>query len=166
MDNEQIISNNNRYFKIISYIVSIMIITALAGCSGTYGGLKRDKQIFEAFENNQLSEDYKYFYNAVNNQTYAVLGIDPKYRLESKLWREVDPNTEEFRKLTNRLWEDFDYTPYGATLHDPTGNKVGVWYSSVYFASLKFYGDEIEVLMDTPYLWGPEGGSGIRLRAP
>ena len=159
MNNEQIISNNNRYLKIISYLVSIMIITVLAGCSGTYGSFKRDKQVFEAFENNQLSEDYKYFHKGVNNTTYAILGIDSKYRLESQFWREVEPNTEEFRKLTSGIWQDFHFYTYGANLFDPTGNKAGVWFSSIYVVSIKFYEDnKIEVFLDTPYLWGPGGG--------
>ena len=157
----------NTLSKYCIYAVTLIILIGIAGCAGNYGNLKRDKQVFEVFENNQLSEDYKYFYNGVNNQTYAIVGIDPKYRLESQLWREVEPNTEEFGKIANRLWEDFDYYPYGATLFDPAGNKVGVWYSSVYFARLKFYEDnQIEVLMDTPYLWGPDGGNGIGIRIP
>jgi hypothetical protein len=147
--------------------VSIIIITGLAGCSGTYGSFKRDKQVFEAFENNQVSKDYKYFYNGQHNQTYAVLGIDPKYMLESKFWREVEPNTEEFRKLTSRIWEDYNYYTYGANIFDPTGTKMGIWYSSVYVATVKFVGDnEIEVMMNTPYLWGPDDGGVGGFRSP
>lgn len=95
--------NRNTLLKYLFYAVALIILTGLAGSSGTYGSFKRDKQVFEAFENNQVSKDYKYFYNGQHNKTYAILGINSEYRLESKFWREVEPNTEEFRKLTSRI---------------------------------------------------------------
>ena len=139
-----------------------MIFTVFAGCTGNFGKFNRDEQVWHAFENNQLSTDYKYFYNGHHNITYAILGLDPKYRLESKFWREIEPNTEEFRGLASRLWEDYDRYRYGANLLDPTGNKIGVWYSSVYVASIRFYGDNrVEVRMLAPWLGGPDiDGSG------
>lgn len=148
------------------YAVAVVIITVIAGCTRNYGGFNRDEQVQQAFESNQLSTDYSYFYNGHHNLTYAILGIDPKYKLESPFWRKVEPNTAEFRQLMSRIWEDYDRYTYGANLLDPTGNKVGVWYSSIYIASIKFYQDNhIEVMLHTPYLWGPDdrGGSDIRI---
>jgi hypothetical protein len=145
--------------------LALVILVGLAGCAGNYGKFNRDEEVWHAFENNQLRTDYKYFHNSHHNTTYAILGLDPKYRLQSKFWREVEPNTEEFRDLAIRLWEDYNRYRYGANLLDPAGTKIGVWYSSVYIASIRFYGDnQVEVNLLSPWLGGPDGqASGIRV---
>ena len=145
--------------------IAVVILTVVAGCAENYGSYHRDEQVQQAFENNQLSTDYKYFYNGQHNMIYAILGIDPKYILDSKFWRRVEPNTEEFRQLRSRIWEDYNRYTYGADLLDPAGNRVGVFYSSIYGVSIKFYeNNHIEVMLNTPFLWGPDdhGGGGMR----
>ena len=148
------------------YAVGLIILIGLTGCAGNYGSFMRDEQVAQAFKTNQLPTQYKYFYNAHHNLTYAILGIDPKYKLESQFWREVEPNTEEFKQIWSRVWEDYNRYTYGANLIDPAGNTVGVWYSAVNTASLRFYEDnEVEVLLHSPFLWGPDGedfGGGFR----
>ena len=148
------------------YSAALIVLLMLGGCAGNYGSFRRDDQVAQAFNNNQLPTQYTYYYNGHHNLTYAILGIDPKYRIESHFWREVEPNTEEFRVIWSRVWEDFNRYTYGANLLDPDGNTVGVWYSAVNTASLRFYdNNEVEVLLHTPFLWGPDGediGGGFR----
>lgn len=150
-----------------AFIPALMILIGFAGCAENYGKFNRNEQVWQAFESNQLTTDYKYFYNGHHNKTFAILGLDPKYRLESKFWREVEPNTEEFRGLASRLWEDYNRYKYGAYLLDPSGNKVGVWYSSVYIASIRFYGDnQVDVRMLSPWLGGPDISGAGDIRVP
>ena len=64
------------------------------------------------------------------------------------------------------MWADYGYSPYGAHILDPSGNKVGVWYSSIYFVAVKFLADNVIVLMpDKPFLWGPEATAADRFSA-
>lgn len=166
MNNKQLISTPKRILKIISFIVCVILFIGFTGCMGKYGKFMRDQEVYNAFENNKVSSEYKYFSNYQHNVTYAILGIDPKYKFESKMWREVEPDTEDFKKLVSRIWEDYGFYKYGANVYDPNGNKVGTWYSAVFGKTIKFLGDnQIEVMMDTPFLWGPEsGGSGGGIR--
>lgn len=166
MNNKRLIAIQKEILKVISFILCVILFTGFAGCSAKYGNFQRNKEVFSAFENIQVSPDYKYFSNHQHNVTYAIVGIDPKYKLESKFWREVEPDTEKFKKLVSRTWEDYGYYKYGANILDPTGNKIGVWYSAVVIKTIKFMGDNrIEVIINTPYLWGPEraGVTGIRV---
>ena len=167
MNDNQLIPTPKRILKIMSFIVSVFLFIGFTGCMGNYGKFIRDKEVYYAFENNTVNSEYKYFSNYQHNVTYAILGIETKYKLESKMWREVEPDTEDFKKLISRIWEDYGFYKYGANVYDPTGNKVGIWYSAVFGKAIKFLEDnQIEVMMDTPYLWGPEGnagGAGIRI---
>ena len=157
----------NSLSKYCKFACALFLIVGLVGCAGNYGKFNRDDQVWHAFENNQLNTDYNYFHNSHHNETYAIMGLDPKYRLRSKFWREVEPNTEEFRGLASRMWEDYNRYRYGANLLDSDGNKIGVWYSSVYIANISFHADnEVKVRMLSPWLGGPDDDKGGGMRNP
>jgi len=152
--------------RLILCAASIIIFMGVTGCAGKYGNFQLDQEVYYAFENNTVSSEYKYYSNYHHNVTYAILGMEPKFKLESKIWREVKPDAEEFKLFISRIWEDYGRHKYGASVLDPDGNKVGVWYSAVFGKAIKFYDDNrIEVLMDRPYLWGPDTvGTGGNIR--
>jgi hypothetical protein len=146
--------------------IVIISLTLIAGCTANYGSLKRDAEVQQAFESNQVPMDYKYYYYG-DSEPYVIFGIEPKYEMDSKLWRDVSPDTEEFKEMTRWIWEDYGYYKFGADILDPNGVKVGIMYTSIYETSVKFVGDnQIVVMPHTPFLWGPDEGrgGGIRIR--
>ncbi len=146
--------------------IVIIILTLIAGCSANYGSLKRDAEVQQAFESNQVPMDYKYYYYG-DSEPYVIFGIEPKYEMDSKMWRAVAPDTAEFKEMTRWIWEDYGYYKFGADILDPNGSKVGIMYTAIRETSVKFVGDnQIVVIPNTPFLWGPEAsrGGGIRIR--
>jgi len=78
--------------------------------------------------------------------------------MNSKMWREAAPDTEEFEKMVKAIWQDYGYYKFGADILDPNGKKVGILYSAVSETSIKFVGDnQIVVMPNSPFLWGPGG---------
>ena len=151
--------NNNRWLwsfsPVIAVVLAVMLIT---GCAGNYGSLKRDTQVQQAFEANQVPQTYKYYYYGYDTRPYAIFGIEPEYEMNSKMWREVMPDTAEFHEMTRWIWEDYGYYKFGADILDPQGKKVGVFYSAIRETSVKFVGgNQIMVMPHTPFLWGPVG---------
>ncbi len=139
--------------------ISIVMIALmlLAGCTANFGRLKRNAEVQLAFESNQVPMEYKYFYFAAS-ETYILFGIEPKYEMDSHIWREISPDTAEFKEMIRWIWEDYGYTKFGADILDPNGVKVGIIYTAIRETSVKFAGDnQIVVLYDTPFLWGPNG---------
>ena len=166
MSKIHITGNKSRAFRAVLFLFSVFIFSGLSGCGGKYGSLKRDTEVYQAFASSRVSTQFKYYYNG-HSFTYAIVGIDPRYRIESKFWRETRPDTEEFKQLTNRIWEDYGYYRYGANIFDPSGDKIGIWYSSIYNVAFKFVDDnEIVILLGTPYLWGPDDGFKGGIREP
>ena len=49
----------------------IITLTLIAGCTANYGSLKRDAEVQQAFESNQVPMDYKYYYYA-DSEPYVV----------------------------------------------------------------------------------------------
>lgn len=153
----------NRFMPISLVII---ILTLFAGCTANYGSLKWDAQVQQAFESNQVPMNYKYYYYG-DSEPYVIFGIEPKYEMDSNMWRDVSPDTAEFKEMTRWIWEDYGYYKFGADILDPQGVKVGIMYTAIRGTSVKFVGDnQIVVIPNTPFLWGPEASIGGGVRAP
>lgn len=155
------IKKNNFRTKANLFLLTFVFLISLTACAGSYGRIKRDAEVKNAFESNQVRSDYTYYYYGFDTRPYAIIGVDPKYDAGSKVWREVDPQSETFKKMTFWIWEDYGNYPYGAHILDPAGNKVGIWFSSIRIVSIKFFGENrIMVMPDTPFLRGPAVDKG------
>jgi len=144
-------------FKAGLLLVSVLI----SGCFENYGRLKHNAEVSRAFQTYQVEPDYKYYYYGRTNMPYAIVGIDRTYHMRSRVWREVDQDTEKFRKMIFWTWEDIRYAyqsnfTQGAYILDPEGKKVGIWYSGLWWAAIRFEDDRrIVVMPETPFLGGP-----------
>ena len=128
----------------------------LSGCLQNYGRLNRDADIQLAFESNQVPPEYEYFFYGNPNWPYAVMGLDRDYNLRSRIWRTVEPDTNEFSHMTRFLWADYNYYPYGANILDPQGQKIGIIYTSSWMAAVKVDKDTKTVeVMPYIFLGGP-----------
>jgi hypothetical protein len=146
---------------------ALAIVVLLAGCAANYGSLKRDPEVQQDFESQRVPPDYKYYYYGFSTRPYVVFGIEPTYKMNSRLWKEAAPDTAEFKEMIRWIWEDYGYYKFGADILDPTGKKVGVMYTAINETSVKFGNDNhIEVMPNLPFLWGPEGNIGGGARTP
>jgi len=145
----------------IPALMGIFVLALITGCAATYGSLKRNADVQQAFESNQVPQQYKYYYYGFDTRPYVIFGIDTKFKMNSKMWREAKPGTAEFKEMARWIWEDYGYYKFGADILDPQGAKVGVFYSALSGTSFKFTEDnQIMVMPDTPFLWGPETSGG------
>jgi hypothetical protein len=124
----------------------------ISGCFENYGRLKRNPEVTKAFKTNQVENDYRYYFYGRSNQPYVVVGIDREYHMESYMWREVDHTTDKFKDMIYWIWADITYyynPEMGADILDPGGKKVGLWYSGIWWAAIRFHEDNrIEVMPD------------------
>jgi len=155
--------NNNKILWAGTW--GIIILSLFVGCSGKFGSYKRDAVVKQAFESNQVPAEYKYFYYGFDTRPYAIFGVETKYEIDSRMWKEATPDTSEFQEMTRWIWEDYGYYKFGADILDPNGNKVGVLYTAINETTIKFHGDnQISIIPGTPFLWGPDGRGGVRAR--
>jgi hypothetical protein len=93
-----------------------------------------------------------------------MAGISNDYVMKSRMWREVQPDTQDFKDFISRAWGNPYYKPYdpqGAHILNPEGERVGSWYSSLRFVTVKFgENNRIALMPDTPFLGGPSADSG------
>ena len=156
MNHLQTIISGSRFSR-FCYILAMLIVSAMiSGCLEKYGRIKRNPEITRAFQSHKVEPDYKYYYYGLTNYPYAIIGIDPAYHISSKVWREIDSGTEQFEKMIDWVWGDDYYSSIsGASILSPTGEKVGIWYSSIWFVAIRFEeNNRIAVMPDTPFIRG------------
>ena len=145
--------------------VVILILILITGCAGQYGSYRRDPAVQQSFESHQVPADYKYFYYGRDNEPIVIFGVEKKYEMNSYMWKEVSADATAFRDLITWVWADYGYDIFGADILDPAGNKVGVLYTAVRETAIKFGPDnQIAVMPNTPFLWGPVADGGAYTR--
>ena len=157
MDPKHLKSPKSLFRLLLQVSICILLLTLIGGCMGNYGNYNRDSEVFEAFNNNQVPKDYRYWYYHSGSHPIAVVGVEKKYDAGSRMWREVEPNTEKFKELIKWIWEDARYYRFAARINDPSGQQVGIMYTSVREVAIKFTDDNRIIIMPhTPFLWEVE----------
>ena len=156
MNHIQLKYKSRRLFRASAIFGALFAAIVLSGCIENYGRIKRNPEITQAFQSYEVEPDYKYYYYGLPSYPYAIIGIDPAYHVNSRVWREIDPETEQFRKMVFRVWDaDHHSSITGASILSPTGEKVGLWYSSIWFVAVRFEeNNRIAVMPDTPFIRG------------
>ncbi len=144
--------------KVSAVLAVVILVLATTGCEN-YGNLQRDDALTSAFESYTLPLNFTYYYYGPDNMPYAIMGIGSSYRLESKLWQTVDLETDRFKKMIKWVWTDHNYTPSGAYIMGPGGDRIGIWYSSIDHAAISVNETQktIGVTPDKPFLRGGPG---------
>jgi hypothetical protein len=122
--------------KICSRIILLlwMALVFSGGCHyENVGGTKKSPEVAQAFKALYVYPSYRYYFLNQENDPYGVAGLESAYWIDDPAWREVDPQSEVFKKVVG-LVQSFtvpgSYTE-GYTIHDPQGMQIGVWYSSL-----------------------------------
>ena len=146
------------------FVFSLGLLTLVwaVGCSQNYGRINWDGDITRAFETNQVEPGYNFYQYTIGMQVYAIVGLDPKLEMQSRIWRKLARDTEDFKLAISRIWYN-DYQlpeePRGAVILNPDGEKVGVYFSSLHIVVIKFMpGNQVMVMPDLSLIRG--GGEG------
>ena len=90
-------------------IAMLLLWASISGCLENYGRLKHNAAVTRNFQTYQVEPNYKYYYYGRTNMPYAIIGIDRAYHMRSRIWREVDQDTEEFQNMVFWIWDDIRY---------------------------------------------------------
>jgi len=161
MNHVQLRYKDRRLLRFCAALGVLIASTILSGCFENYGRLRHNDEVTRTFQTYQVKPDYKYYYYGRTNMPYAVVGIDREYQMRSRIWREVDQDTEKFKEMVFWVWDDYRYYNQrnftkGADILDPDGKKVGIWYSGLWWAAIRFEENKrIVVMPETPFMGGP-----------
>jgi hypothetical protein len=120
--------------------VLLAVFFAVIACSmANYGSLESNPGVTQEFKAYQVLPGCKYYYRGSFSRPIAIVGINSKYRLESRLWVPIDPAAKKFRVLINKisLQANGPVEPWGFVIRDAAGKRIGVWYSAIRGATIK-----------------------------
>jgi hypothetical protein len=141
-----------------AYRIGLLALVLFVACAGNFGRIHWDENVTQAFEANQVEPGYNFYQYTVGNRVFAIVGFDPKLELQSRIWRELEADTEDFKVATSRIWDNYTQLPEyprGAVIMDPDGKKAGVYFSSIRFVSIKFKPEnQVVVMLDTSVILG------------
>ncbi len=131
--------------RLRTVIVLFFVFVALGACTmANYGKLKSDPEVARQFQAYRVLPHHNYYYRGTFGQPVAIVGIDDKYRLQSKLWLKIDPASKDFRTLIEKVSLQGGggvIQPWGFAILDAAGNRVGVWYSAIRAATIEVHED-------------------------
>ena len=102
-----------------------------ASCTSNHGRLKRSADANQLFRSYHLSPDHNYYYSGSAGKPNAILGLEKKYTLISKLWKPIEPDAQQLKKLIDNTINPSSahLHNYGAAVLGPSGEQIGIWYS-------------------------------------
>jgi len=140
-------------FFLLMAVMAIFVST-LSGCTSTYGQLQSSYEVTDAFKNNQVLTGYQYYYSGFQRMPNGIIGIDQNYRLyraSAGYWKPISMTPDVLSQWTYGMQHVYSLPPRGAWILDQNGNRVGFWYSSQYWATIKMReNNEVAVLTPKP----------------
>ena len=114
---------------------------ALTGCvqSTPSGKWARSRDGGISFENRTILPDHTYYFRGNEVTPEAIIAIDNKYTLKTRVWSRVD--------ITQKMLDDWMFwidtrlslscPHYGGFILTPDGEQAGVWYSKKLISVIK-----------------------------
>ena len=131
----------NKESILTAIVLPLTILAILTGCTaGNYGQLKSNPEARRAFEDYQILPNHKYYFRGSYNSPMAIVGIKDNYQLNLKLWVVIDPQSENFHKLIDKVSIQASGSTahtWGFTIIDQAGNDIGIWYSAIRAATIQ-----------------------------
>jgi len=141
--------NRIENYRYVVAATAITIMLFLSGCMGSYGRIKSNPDLTDAFKNNLKLPDYNYYYCGRENLPYAVVGIDPQYEFQDSVWFKIETKADVYKKAASITAWDRTWSR-GADILDPEGNRIGIWFSYYSSTSVKV-GPDNKVAVFNPY---------------
>jgi hypothetical protein len=131
--------------------ILVLIIPVLVGCTTVYGSLQNNREVTEAFNKGRIFPNYQYYYSGFERIPYGLIGIGKRYRLRSRYWQTINPDAALLGQWAYRMQHVYSLPPRGAWILDQNGNRIGVWFSSQYYTTVKLEAEnDIVVFAPTP----------------
>jgi hypothetical protein len=122
-------------FRVLaSAFALLMAAVFVAGCAmGNIMQMPLSNEVDRAFQSFESNPEYRYYFYGLENNPYAIVGIERNYRINDPDWREVDPRSDRYKKVIDliRYFPWYNNTTHGGYVVNGEGRRIGVWYSSL-----------------------------------
>ncbi|WP_028585384.1 hypothetical protein [Desulfogranum mediterraneum] len=116
-----------------SFLSPLLLLFFLLGCapSGQGGRWQLDSRAEQIFTSVTLLENHSYYYTGSRVEPTAVIALDNRFTLKSRLWTRREVDRQVLAGWMQRYRMDHSiHCPYrGGTILTPDQQVAGIWYS-------------------------------------
>jgi len=135
-----------------------LFVMTLSSCAGLWpsriGGIIPDRDAGLIFTKMQCSAEFQYYYSGSEHYPSAIIGIRKDSKLEDDtLWKAVDMSPKLCRDMVSNVETralQLNLFPYGFSILDDQGKRIGVWYSIITAPTSVWMKDDHTAVIYTP----------------
>lgn len=125
----------------VRWALLVLLGILVCGCSAQYGRLEHSRELTRAFRSGHVFSGYLYYYSGYEQVPTGIIGIQERYSLNSRIWREIDLTDIQLRQMVARMARIYNVSPRGSWILDADGRRVGIWYSARYQTTVRLNPD-------------------------
>jgi hypothetical protein len=119
---------------IIAFAVVLFGFIILFGrrVRANYGSIRPNGKVTESFETYEVKPDLIYYVSGAETSPTAIIGVEKRWTLDSKLWTRKDVSPEQLKVLVQNMKAKVsqrDETLHGFEILDNKGMYMGEWFS-------------------------------------
>lgn len=122
------------YFALFT---SAAMLIVLIGCTKDYGRFSRDSDLDQAFNKGEILQELNYYYSGRDSKPFAIIGLDPAYSVPSRFWIAFEPQPEQLKKMSQKVYSRYGYAYFGSYMLDQEGAVIGIWFYGPHTRSFK-----------------------------
>lgn len=125
---------------IIYYLLFFVATASFYGCaSGPRGKIVVDSGVKKLFSSSTLIPGHNYYYYGRQQSPAAIIALQKKYQLVSRLWTPLTQPDLRLASLINntRQQRSSMCTFIGAVIKAPDGTDAGYWYAKWHLTSVR-----------------------------
>lgn len=114
-----------------SCVLFLFLSAFVGGCGASPQSLKRSLEIEKHFESATILPGYTYYVQGSAPDPEAIIALEEKYQLQSRLWTRVEWTEKEMARIIFLMQSDAIgfCTIDGGNMIAPDGQIIGFWYS-------------------------------------
>jgi hypothetical protein len=139
--------------------VLLLLFMNVIACSGSlrnYGRILPSEAVDRDLEGGVFDPELRYYTSGAELYPNALIGLNREYHLDpGALWKEVIMTPEKLREIVGNMKAkayEYRHFQHGYDLLDPSGKKIGFWYSILTARTYLRIGQDGSVIIQTPPL--------------
>ena len=148
------------------FAFSFLLLTCGCAAGLPSGSWDVDDRVRQAFEAGHLFPDHTYYYLGSATAPDAIIAVDNRYTLQSRVWERVDISQEQlgrwmqFYRTDNSRPCDF----WGGVIRTPDGQPAGFWYAQDLYNVVTMPAPGVLIIHQPTSPWGGKCGTSDGFR--
>ncbi len=126
----------------LCFLSAVFLVILQTGCIQISPSmLVRDSQVTAMFSSSKVLSGHNYYYVGRKFDPIAIIALDKKYQLVSRLWMPINNPEQELADLIFETKQLRSRSPScrfdGAIIYTPNQEKAGYWYAKWHLTSVR-----------------------------